>query len=47
MKKFLMKYANVFAAFALIMSTALANQSCGYHIGQVPAPTALKKLRKF
>lgn len=47
MKKFLAKYANVFAAFAMLAATVSVDTLCGYHYGQPPAPASLRKLRKF
>jgi len=41
------KFAGVLTAFAMLVSVISANQGCGFHYGQAPTPSNLKKLRKF
>ncbi|MBR2407806.1 MAG: cyclic lactone autoinducer peptide [Lachnospiraceae bacterium] len=47
MKRFCGKYAHVLAAFALVMTTLVANSTCCFLVHQEPLPETAKKLRKF
>ena len=45
-KKLLEKYSGVLAAFALVVTTLVANSTCIYLMHQDEMPDAAKKLRK-
>lgn len=47
MKKLLMKYGHILSAFALIVTTYVANRNCVLIFHQAKLPDAAKKLRKF
>ena len=47
MKKFIVKYGNVFAALALMITTINVNSTCWFIMHQDKLPEAAKKLRKF
>lgn len=47
MKKFMIKYGGMFAAFALVITTMTANSTCCFCIHQPKMPETAKKLRKF
>ena len=46
-KKFLYKYASVFAALALVITTVNANSTCYCVMHQDRMPESAKKLRRF
>lgn len=47
MKKFILKYSEIIAALALVVTTLTANSTCVYCIHQPEMPKNSKKLRKF
>ncbi len=47
MKKFMMKFGGLFAALALVITTATVNSACACIMHQEEIPETAKKLRKF
>jgi cyclic lactone autoinducer peptide len=47
MKTFMMKYATVIAAFALMVTTANVNRSCLLVLNQPELPEGAEKLRRL
>lgn len=47
MKTFMQKYAGMFAALALVITTVAANSTCYFTMHQDEMPETAKKLRKF
>ena len=47
MKNWFKKYSGVVAAFAMIVTTLVANSTCIYILHQDKMPESAKKLRKF
>lgn len=47
MRKIVMKYAGIFAAFALAVTTLSVNSTCLVTLHQPKLPESAKKLRKF
>lgn len=47
MRKFFTRYAEVVAAFALMIATVAANSTCFFTLYQEEIPDAARKLRKF
>lgn len=47
MKNWFKKYSGVVAAFAMVVTTLVANSTCIYIMYQDKMPESAKKLRKF
>ncbi len=47
MKKFMLKYSGMLAAFALVITTVVANSACVWITHQEQLPESAKALRKF
>lgn len=47
MEKWVKKFSGVVAAFAMVVTTAVANSACIYLMHQDKMPESAKKLRKF
>ena len=47
MKNWFKKYSGVVAAFAVVVTTFIANSTCIYILHQDKMPESAKKLRKF
>lgn len=47
LKKFMLKYSGMLAAFALVITTVVANSACVWITHQEQLPESAKALRKF
>lgn len=47
MRKSVLRFAGLFASFAMVVSVIGANQSCALLISQPVVPESVKALRKF
>ena len=47
MTKWIKKYSGALAAFAMVVTTLVANSTCIYIMHQDEMPESAKKLRKF